>query len=241
MNEPERKTNGTGPTDPVPPVHAEPVIAMPTQQGKGTLYARMAAVMATVGNLHKNQRNERFNFNYVSADSVSDAVRQSLGEHGLALLVNIKNFERENSGDKMTLTRVYLDITLACADTGETVTVNWIGEALDNKGADKGITKALTSATKSWMMRTFSLSAFENLDSPGNQWNWKQFWKYTREQLQLTDEEVHTALKVESVKEFKGTKDEALQTLNEYAEAKHAPPVEFDPETGEVLPERLLT
>jgi|GEM_PF-4547377 len=48
------------------------------------------------------------------------------------------------------------DYTLACGDTGATITTRWTGEAADSQ--DKGINKAATAALKYWLLKTFLIS-----------------------------------------------------------------------------------
>lgn len=52
--------------------------------------------------------------------------------------------------------------------------------------------------------------------------NWKKFWTFVKTNLRLTEEEAHEALEVSSVKEFKGSKLEAMGMLEEYANEKAA-------------------
>jgi hypothetical protein len=51
--------------------------------------------------------------------------------------------------------------------------------------------------------------------------NWAVFWAYVKGDLRLTEDEAHAALHVESVRDFKGTKTEAMNELKEYALQKH--------------------
>lgn len=48
----------------------------------------------------------------------------------------------------------------------------------------------------------------------------KRFWLWTRETLGLTDEQVHEALGVESVKDYEGTMAEAKKQIEEWVEAQ---------------------
>lgn len=48
----------------------------------------------------------------------------------------------------------------------------------------------------------------------------KKFWVWAREDLSLTDEQVHEALGVESVKDYKGTMAEAKKQIEEWIEAQ---------------------
>ena len=73
-------------------------------------------------------------------------------------------------------------------------------------------------------------------DAPEAHWtetqNWKTFWTYVKNNLQLSEEEAHEALEVESVKEFKGSKDEAFVLLKNYEIAKQEAETEEDDQFG---------
>jgi phage nucleotide-binding protein len=64
--------------------------------------------------------------------------------------------------------------------------------------------------------------------------NWKTFWTYTKNNLRLTDDEVHEALEVEHVKEFAGSKDEAFTLLKNYAIAKQDAAKEEDEDLEQI-------
>ena len=49
-----------------------------------------------------------------------------------------------------------------------------------------------------------------------------KFWAYAKGELGLIEDEAHEALKVESVKDYKGTKEEALSALKKFAADKSA-------------------
>lgn len=57
-------------------------------------------------------------------------------------------------------------------------------------------------------------------DEASTDWNWKQFWPWTKDDLNLTPREVHEVLGVESVKEFADTKEVAIELLKAYAAKK---------------------
>jgi len=56
------------------------------------------------------------------------------------------------------------EFTFVCADTGESKTLTWYGEA--NDGQDKGISKAATSAEKFFLLKTFICSTGDPTDDP---------------------------------------------------------------------------
>jgi len=46
------------------------------------------------------------------------------------------------------------------------------------------------------------------------------FWRWTHDDMQLTNEEVHATLKVEKVEQYTGTKEQAMAAIKEYAAKK---------------------
>lgn len=133
---------------------------------KARLYAKIANVMADVKRVEKRGRNDHFKYDFVTAEDVKDLVRPLLAKHGLALLPTIEGMERETKGNQV-LTRLTVSFTLACGETGETVTSLWHGEALDNQ--DKGINKALTAVLKYYLINTFQVSTGDEADPDAGQ------------------------------------------------------------------------
>ena len=124
-------------------------------QDLASLYKKMAAVMASLQRIPKRGYNSHFKYEYVTDSDVMDAVRLAMGAAGLGFFNNLIDMEQDS---KRTL--VTVDATFADGDTGATMTVTWVGEALDTQ--DKGINKALTGAVKYGLLKTFLISTGED-------------------------------------------------------------------------------
>lgn len=138
-----------------------------TPNSKARLYAKVAAVMADVKRLEKRGTNAHFKYDFVTAEDVKDLIRPLLAKHQLALFPTIEGIEREPRDKGQTLTRLAVAFTLACGESGETVTSLWHGEALDNQ--DKGINKALTAVLKYYLINTFQVSTGDEADPDAGQ------------------------------------------------------------------------
>jgi hypothetical protein len=190
------------------------------------LYAKMARVMGRLERLPKKGRNEYFGYDYVLDSDVLDAVRKAMAEEGLALFVSLESWTRT---DHRTV--VGLDVTFADGESGQAERVRWVGEALDKQ--DKGIAKATTAAVKYMLLKTFLISTGNDEDADASDSlapveeelrekadHWiarpevrRRFWAWTKQDLALSDDEVHQALEVESVYEFPGTMGEAKERI----------------------------
>jgi len=134
-----------------------------------------------------------------------------------------------------------MEAMFADSETGASITVTWIGEAMD--GQDKGVNKALTAAVKYGLLKTMLASTGED-DPDGaaeperdnghkevatTHWieNRKvaaRFWMWTRDKLGLDDEEVHQALNVTSVKDFPGGMENAKMLIEAWVDSKAKEP-----------------
>jgi hypothetical protein len=87
-----------------------------------------------------------------------DVVRKVLSENGVAFFISAERYEVRPSFDGKSgdMTTVFVSATFACADTGATYTVSWMGAGSDK--SDKGLYKAYTGAVKYLLMKTFLIS-----------------------------------------------------------------------------------
>jgi len=205
-----------------------------TPEQLASLYRRMAEAMAQIKRLPKRGKNTHFNYEYVTDSDVLDAVRGAMGNVGIAFFNDVVDMSKDGNR-----TEIMLDAMFADSETGATVIVTWVGEALDSQ--DKGMNKALTGAVKYGLLKTFLMSTGEDdpddeaaedkgnghkAEAPKPALHWThdskvlgRLWQYARENLGMSDDEVHQALKVESVKSFTGTMDEAKADLDAWADA----------------------
>lgn len=123
-------------------------INSPNPANKAKLFLKMTNVMGKVKHVPKNGYNSFHKYQYSTEADVVDSVRKFMSEEGLAMFTSVVTHEVK--GEIATVT---IDFTLACAETGETITSRLIGQGQD-KG-DKAFYKAYAGATKYFLMKTF--------------------------------------------------------------------------------------
>ncbi len=131
-----------------------------------TLYAKMSRVMGQLDRIPKNGFNEHFRYAFVTDADVVDAVRTAMSSEGLAFFASMDSIhQEERQGKRGTFVHTIVNIKLTFADgeSGNTMSVNWKGEANDSQ--DKGVAKAATSAVKYALLKTFLISTGDDPDS----------------------------------------------------------------------------
>ena len=131
---------------------------MSEERGLSGLYAKMAAVMGRLERIPKRGFNQHFKYQFVTDSDVLDSVRMAMAAEGVCLFVSMTNVQQDN---KRTI--VNLQFTFADSESGQSVTVAWVGEAMDTQ--DKGIAKAVTSALKYCLLKTFLISTGDEPDT----------------------------------------------------------------------------
>ena len=127
---------------------------------------KMVKIMAAVGNVAKGGRNDFQKYDFVQSDDVLDAVRIEMVKNNVVLFPRMIGYE-QTAETKGFHAVVHFEFTLIDADSGETMSGTWYGEASDS--GDKSFSKAGTSALKYWLLKTFMISANEpdaDKDSP---------------------------------------------------------------------------
>ena len=128
---------------------------MTNEQAKG-IDASMLAVMADIGAIGKNQKNEAQNFKYRGVSDVYDAAHTAMVKHGVYMLPEIISHNRENRVTKSGGTIVYTFLTVKyrfVARDGSMRECVVCGEGMDS--GDKSSNKALAAAHKYAITQTF--------------------------------------------------------------------------------------
>lgn len=122
------------------------------------LAMKLGRIMAAVGNVAKSGRNDFQKYNFIQSDDVLDAVRTEMVNNNVIVIPRMLSYEMtaETKGFHAV---VQFEFTLIDADSGESMSALWYGEASDS--SDKCISKAGTSAMKYWLLKTFMISAGE--------------------------------------------------------------------------------
>jgi len=127
---------------------------------KSNLARKILAVMASIGTLKKDKKNDFHNYQYASDELIVGAIRAALIEHGLSITTSQKScteiMQKTAKGEDQILTKLEMEFELTDADSGESKVVTFFGYGSDK--ADKGVYKAMTGAEKYFLMKTFLIA-----------------------------------------------------------------------------------
>jgi len=138
------------------PKHDQPSESQSAE--KQSLHARWLRVMRDLRPPKKREPGDQF-YPYIAWDDLAERLRPVLAEHGVYLLVSLREIETErvdevSEGRKRTgkIARVTVEIQRMTED-GESDTSLYVAEAFDSGRGDKAIQKAVTSAVKYWLLK----------------------------------------------------------------------------------------
>jgi hypothetical protein len=124
---------------------------------EGKLHAKLAEVVAEVGYVAKDGKNEFQNYRYTSAEALLAEVRKPLSAKRVTLMPALRDItEREyqtSKGKASVITTAHVRFTFVDGETGEREECDWAGQGDDP--ADKGLGKAFTNAIKTFLRETF--------------------------------------------------------------------------------------
>lgn len=118
---------------------------------------KMAHIMGQIGLMDKEGENKFHRYKYWSDDQISGYFRSWFARLGITFRVSVESFdirehETKSEGRSFLTTGVYR-FTLTDVKSGETISDTMLGQG-DDPG-DKGSNKAVTGATKYWLLKTF--------------------------------------------------------------------------------------
>jgi len=116
-----------------------------------TLAAKLIRAATSIGHVEKGGFNAHFKFKFQAWDDVLPAVRGACATAGIWVVESFDVVERDAS-----YVRVLGTFTVLDAESGDTLTFTWPGEA--NGNDDKKIQKAITSATKYAFLKLFMIA-----------------------------------------------------------------------------------
>jgi hypothetical protein len=126
------------------------------------IYGALARVMAEVGHVGKERKNQQQGYTFRGIDDVMAAVQQVLAKHGVVVVPQVIERERDEgttkSGGKMTHVRFLVDHHFFAED-GSSVVARTVGEAMDT--ADKSSNKAMSAALKYALVETLMIPTYE--------------------------------------------------------------------------------
>lgn len=127
---------------------------------KLTLWKRISNVMEESKAIPKNGYNDFHKYAYTMETDLVEGIRPLLVKHGLALTVTCDSIARE--GDITTVGCIF---TLTDVESEKSVSSLFYGTGQD-KG-DKGVFKAMTGATKYYLLKTFLIPTGNDPEEEG--------------------------------------------------------------------------
>jgi len=131
------------------------------------IYKAITDIMAEVGSVGKNKRNQQQNYAYRGIDEVVEALQPLLAKHGVCACPNVRELRTEqveigkNKTPMMHVVAV-IEYNFYAAD-GSTIMASAIGEATDS--ADKAGNKAMASAYKYALTQVFAIPTSDAKDT----------------------------------------------------------------------------
>lgn len=128
------------------------------------LAAKLVKIMETLGSVPKKGYNKHQNYYYMREVDVMEALKEELIKNKIIMLTSSKlvDIQKKEGKDKTDfITTVETQHTFVDSETGEVLSINSVGSGYDS--SDKGAAKAITSAIKYAIMKTFMISD-EGLD-----------------------------------------------------------------------------
>lgn len=126
------------------------------------IFTCMAAVMAEIGAIGKDSRNKQQGFNFRGVDAVVNTVGPALRKYDVVPLPTVLRTEHRTyntvGGTAMNSWTVEVRYTLYATD-GSSVSGTAPGEAAD--AGDKGLTKAMSVAYRTFLLQTFAIPTDE--------------------------------------------------------------------------------
>ena len=143
-------------------------INKPAEEPKRNLRQKLLAIAAAVGRLPKSGYNQHFRYNYVLESDVLQAVRDAAIKEGVVIRVDdMRLMDSRETSRGNRIVQLLVCFRIEDADSADVIDIPWFAEALDNE--DKGIQKAVTSAYKYFLLKTFFVSTGDDPDGSAEQ------------------------------------------------------------------------
>lgn len=144
----------------------------PTEIKKSSnLAKKILAVVAGIGVLKKDKKNDFHNYQYASDELIVAAVREAVIKNGLTIFPSqtecTEIMTKTAKGQDQIITKLRMEFELVDVDSGESKVVSFYGYGSDT--GDKGIYKASTGCEKYFLMKTFLLAMPDDPEFEKNQ------------------------------------------------------------------------
>jgi hypothetical protein len=163
-----------------------------------SLLLKLLAVQAAVDRVEKDSENTFHHYKYTSIEGVVQATRDALIEQKVLIFAgeeSTQDRQRQTNQGEATVTTVHLTYTIVDAESGEKLVIPWLGRGEDP--ADKGVSKALTDARKTFLIQQLNLIRGDDTEADAS-----------------TDERSYGASDtVNLIAEAKGLRDDALNRV----------------------------
>lgn len=135
----------------------------------GKLHDKLAEVVAEIGYVAKDGKNDFQNYRYTSAEALLAEVRKPLSARRVTLMPALREVtEREyqtSKGKASVITTAHVRFTFVDGETGEREECDWAGQGDDP--ADKGLGKAFTNAIKTFLREAFLIPTGDDPEADG--------------------------------------------------------------------------
>ncbi len=129
------------------------------------IHTKIPLIMAEIGAIAKEQYNKQQGFKYRGVDDVMNALQPLLHKHGVFIVPEVINHQREDRVTKQGTNLIYSVCTVKYtfyADDGSNISAVVIGEGMDS--GDKATNKALAIAFKYACFQVFCIPTEEMKD-----------------------------------------------------------------------------
>jgi hypothetical protein len=131
-----------------------------------SLARKLLEAAQAVGVIEKDKRNAFHNYDYASIEAIAAATGEALLSRGVLLLAGedeTSDRQRQTNQGEATVTTVRLTFRFLDVETGESLSIPWVGRGEDP--ADKGVSKALTDARKTFLIQQLNLVRGEDTEA----------------------------------------------------------------------------
>lgn len=136
----------------------------------GSLYRKLAEIAGAINGVEKDGYNQDLKYRYARPETIFRVVKAHAAARNVCILPSIRSVDRIGldrttaKGAQWMRTVVHMSYTLADGDSGETITLDWQGEGDD--WSDKGVAKAQTIATRTFLIHLFQIPAGDDEIDP---------------------------------------------------------------------------
>lgn len=140
--------------------------AFGTPKDIAALATKLSEVMGAIGFIEKKGHNTAFNYDFVREADVLDAIRKELAHRKVAFVPYLEesgSFDQSGKNGALHVAVLRYRFTFYDGDTGASIVARVQSEGLDTQ--DKSSSKALTSAVKSFLLKTFLIPTGDDPDA----------------------------------------------------------------------------